>query len=56
MSKNLYLDFLKNEKSFRSEINVFFYLVSQVVSFKREKETSSNVADTTLKNITLNKT
>ena len=41
-------DYLKNEKSFQSEIKTCF-LVSQVLSFRRKKQTSENVADTTFK-------
>ena len=48
ISKKLKLDYLKNEKSFWSEIN-FFFLVSQVLFFRHTKQTNKNVADTTLK-------
>ena len=41
-------DYLKNEKSFRSEIKTFF-LVSKVLSFRHTKQTSKNVADATFK-------
>ena len=44
----LKLDYLKNEKSFRSEIKIFF-LVLKVLSFRHSKQTSKNVADTTFK-------
>ena len=40
----LKFDYLKNEKSFRSKINIF--LASQVLSFRHTKQTSKNVADT----------
>ena len=46
ISENLKFDYLKNEKSFRSEIKTFL-LVSQVLSFRHKKQTSKNVADTT---------
>ena len=42
----LKFDYLKNEKSFRSEIKAFF-LVSNFLSFRDTKQTSKNVADTT---------
>ena len=41
----LKVDYLKNEKSFRSKIKSIF-LVSQVLSFRHTKQTSKNVADT----------
>ena len=44
----LKVDYLKNEKSFRSEIKSIF-IVSQVLSFRHTKQTSKNVADTTFK-------
>ena len=44
--KYLKFDFLKNEKRFWSEIKYFFQ-VSQVLSFGLEKQTSTNVVDTT---------
>ena len=44
----LKLDYLKNEKSFRSEIKSIF-LVSKVLFFRHTKQTSKNVADTTFK-------
>ena len=45
----LKVDYLKNEKSFRSEIKSVF-LFSQVLSLRHTKQTSSkNVADTTFK-------
>ena len=44
----LKFDYVKNEKSFQSEIKTFF-LVSQVLSFTHTKQTSKNVADTTFK-------
>ena len=46
ISENLKFDYLKNEKSFRSEIKTFF-LVSQVLSFRHKNQTSKNVVDTT---------
>ena len=46
ISEKLKSEYLKNEKSFRSEIKTFL-LVSQVLSFRHTKETSKNVADTT---------
>ena len=45
----LKFDYLKNEKSFRSEIKKTLFLVSQVLSFRHTKQTSKNVADTTFK-------
>ena len=42
-------DFLENKKSFWSEIKKTFFLVWQVLSFRLEKQTSTNVADTTFK-------
>ena len=47
-SKKLKLDYLKNEKSFRSKMKMFF-LVSQVLFFRNTKQTNKNVADTTFK-------
>ena len=47
MSEKLKFDYL-NEKSFRSQIKTFF-LVSQVLAFRRKKQISKNVADTTFK-------
>ena len=44
----LKVDYLKNEKSFRSEIKNIF-LVSQELSFRHTTQTSKNVADTTFK-------
>ena len=41
--KMLKFDFVKNEKSFWSET---FFEVSQVLSFRLEKQTSKSVADT----------
>ena len=49
ISKMLEVDYLKNKKSFRSEIKSIFFLVSQVLSFRHTKRTSKNVADTTFK-------
>ena len=49
-SKILKFDFLKNEKSFWSEIKTFF-LVWQVLSLRLKKQTSKNVADTTFKKV-----
>ena len=46
ISKILKFDFLKNEKSFWSTI-IFFYQVSQLLSFRLEKQTRANVTDTT---------
>ena len=46
--------YLKNEKSFRSEIK-FFLLVSQVLSFGHQTQTSKNVADTTFKALKQNR-
>ena len=45
---NVKLDYLKNEKSFRNQIKVFF-LVSQVLSFRHTKQTSKNEAEATFK-------
>ena len=42
----LKLDFLENKKSFRSEIKTFSQ-VSQLLSFRHEKQTSKNLVDTT---------
>ena len=42
------IDYLKNEKSFQSEIKNIF-LVLKVLSFRHTKQTSKNVADTTFK-------
>ena len=44
----LKLDYLKNKKSFRSEIKTIFF-VSQVVSFRLAKHIRKIVADTTSK-------
>ena len=44
----LKLDYLKNKKSFRSEIKTIFF-VSQVVSFRLAKRIRKIVADTTSK-------
>ena len=41
-------DYLKNERSFQSEIKSIF-LVSQVLSFRHTKQTNRNIADTTFK-------
>ena len=49
ISRKLKFDYLKKEKSFRSEIKKSFSLVSQVVSFRHTNRTSKNLADTTLK-------
>ena len=49
ISKKLKFDYLKKEKSFRSEIKNIF-LVSQVLAFRHTKQNSKNVADTTFKN------
>ena len=43
------VDYLKNKKSFQSEIQSIFFLVSQVLSVRHTKQTSKNVADTTFK-------
>ena len=43
ITKKLKLHYLKNEKSFQSEIKNIF----QVLSFRHMKQTSKNVADTT---------
>ena len=48
ISENLKFDYLKNEKSFRSEIKIFC-LALQVYSFRHTKQTSKNVADTIFK-------
>ena len=40
----LKFDYLKNEKSFQSEIKTFFF-VSQVLSFRHTKQTSKNLAE-----------
>ena len=47
ISGKLKLDFLNTEKSFQSEIKTFF-LILQVLSFRLTKQSSKNVADTTL--------
>ena len=44
----LKFDYLKNEKSVRSEIKAIF-LVLKVLSFRHTKQTSKTVADTTFK-------
>ena len=49
-SEKLKFDYLKNEKSFQSEIKMFF-LVSKVPSFRYKKQTGKNVADTTSRNL-----
>ena len=49
ISENLKYDYLKNEKSFWSEIKKTFFLVSQVLSFTHKKQTIKNVAGTTFK-------
>ena len=41
-------DYLKNERSFQSEIKNMF-LFSQVLSFRHTKQTNRNIADTTFK-------
>ena len=46
MVPKLKFDYLKNEKSFRSEIKIFFFVL-QVLSFRLTKQTSKNLADTT---------
>ena len=48
ISKKLKFDYLKKEKSFRSEIKNIF-LVSQVLVFRHIKQNRKNVADTTFK-------
>ena len=48
ISEMLKSDYLKNEKSFQSEIKNIF-LVSKVLSFRHTKPTSKNVVDTTFK-------
>ena len=44
--EKLTFDYLKNKKSFRSKIT--FFLVSKMLSFRHTKQTSKNVAYTTL--------
>ena len=51
-AKMFKFDYLKNEKSFRSEVKSIF-LVSQMLSFRHAKQTSKNVADTTFKDLML---
>ena len=46
ISEKLKSAYLKNEKSFQSELKLFF-LVSKVLSFRHTKQTSKNAADTT---------
>ena len=46
--EKLKFDYLKNKRSFRSEIKNIF-LVLQVPSFRHTKQTSKNVMDTTFK-------
>ena len=46
-SEKLKSDYLKNERSFRSEKT--FFLVSKVLPFRHTKQTSKNVVDTTFK-------
>ena len=41
-------DYLKNQRNFHSEIKNIF-LVSQMLSFRHNKQTSRNIADTTFK-------
>ena len=48
MSEKLKFDYLKCEKSFLSEIKIFF-LVSKMPSFRLTKQSSKYVADTTFK-------
>ena len=48
ISENLKFDYLKNKKSFQSEIKTFLP-VSQVLSFRHTKQISKNVDDTTFK-------
>ena len=42
-------DYLKNKKSFGSEKQKAFFLVSKVLAFRDTKQTSKNVVDSTLK-------
>ena len=46
ISKKLKYDYLKNKKSFRSSINLFF-LVLKVLLFRQTKKNSKNIADKT---------
>ena len=46
ITEKLKLDYLKNEKSFRIKTKTFF-LVSQVPSSRRTRQSSKNIADTT---------
>ena len=48
ISEKLKFDYLKNEKSFPSEIKTFVPIL-QVLSFRRTKQSSKNVTDTTFK-------
>ena len=50
ISKMLKFDYLKNEKSFRSEIKSIFPCFA-MLSFIHTKQTSKNVVDTTFKNL-----
>ena len=49
ISEKLNSDYLKNKKSFGSEKQKAFFLVSKVLAFRDTKQTSKNVVDSTLK-------
>ena len=48
ISEKLNSDYLKNKKSFGSEKQKAFFLVSKVLAFRDTKQTSKNVVDSTL--------